>query len=1375
MAAVKTSRKNAKVHMNDFCMYLPNDPFQDPCIGRRTGIPLNIKARKDSNGFENIDDYFPDSDPEEENIVPNEQIAEQDVFVGRTGMPFNINPRKDSHGFEIVDDYFPDSVSAKSKGSSPESSQTNKPIVQMEKEEDFPQTTSDAVDESTVPETPGATIVSPNETGTLIKNPASCDPTPQFKGTKKRLSFAHGKTPLVVVEHSKPTQSKNPIKNKDGQSDSDIDVVDVDNDVGADCRETTEALSPTTLQATSKAAKHNLTKKSRSTVSGDDDDEVIDVEGIEDDNTFLTIGNATRNEGKAPTDKFPVFAENESFAIDETVVLKGTKHKTMSPEYGSSSDSQTDAKRSPVPKQNKSKIPVRTRKSLPIGTKQKGKKDKENGPYSAAGKEKRNEGKSQGQSYANSSKRRLQGESLIRGRQRKLVERNNEGPQLKEDVRNLSDEEEGDVDVVGEEDKTTKGKMENTRRKSTRGFRKADSDAAERPKSVAGAKQQLKKSTRKAKKNDRKEDVVPESGEEVLVEGEKKGNVESCQGEKRTKKVKNLPNRRQQEEEGRKTGTQGNKENLELDIGDDDDDGTSKTQEETQEKETLKKHSRKTQEKGQKKETVQEKKQEYEDKQESEGSDGYNEDEVHAEEKRSEDRASKETEEVKKTEKRRKHENEENLEGKVDAELSGRKTRAQRKKEANAKLEENGISKETEGIFNGGVKEVEPSDAKTRSQKKKTDVQINKTKAVSGKDRGNDNRLVVLTEAEEAKEGELHDVELGESKKEHLCKKTGTNTSGFKRTNQLERQDREASLETRKEKTDEKEVTTEEIAAEEADNVPLDTIDEQHQEQTLSDKTVQESVSNISNVSSTNASSGSESRKKNGTKRRKKSRILPPYTRKTTKSRKTKTSLKSQDGATESEVRIDAKKPRYEEEQKQSNTAGDSSKEEMVSSRITGRAVSTGSKNAVRKRPVAERSQISDNSVFESQTNDADKIDDGNKTSSSVREVSAVEDRTVEEIRQENLTTKPLSVPSGPSGGVIKSILKSGGSTGRGKTASRKRQMNSDKSHSGGSDADDEGLQPPKQPNRKRLSTVSFATAPFVHSSPLDVPTPSPLAGSLLLSRDSSHFSTDKSFTPGTSTPGRSSGSGSGSGISSAGESDIDPEEEVTLTNGDKLAEGPSNEEGQRRSKRTIVPPLQYWKNERIDYERRKSGGFCIKGVIRNPTPTPKVRKKSKAKRPFTRKEKDTDEVDSSVEEVDNQELEGFEEITNPKGTVFNPEANEEVEMDLFHTPGMLNFTNPAGKLATDDDPLLVHKFISQPLFGGGQVILRPGAEKGRQFVRNDTMVFYVIKGKIVVTIHQSSVVLSTGSTFFVPQGNSYKIKNLKQTDAKLMFVQIKG
>ena len=58
----------------------------------------------------------------------------------------------------------------------------------------------------------------------------------------------------------------------------------------------------------------------------------------------------------------------------------------------------------------------------------------------------------------------------------------------------------------------------------------------------------------------------------------------------------------------------------------------------------------------------------------------------------------------------------------------------------------------------------------------------------------------------------------------------------------------------------------------------------------------------------------------------------------------------------------------------------------------------------------------------------------------------------------------------------------------------------------------------------------------------------------------------------------------------------------------------------------------------------------------------------------------------------------------------------------------MLNFTSPSGDPAKDDDPLLVHKFISQPLFGGGQVILRPGTEKGKQFVRNDTMVSTTLK-----------------------------------------------
>ena len=40
------------------------------------------------------------------------------------------------------------------------------------------------------------------------------------------------------------------------------------------------------------------------------------------------------------------------------------------------------------------------------------------------------------------------------------------------------------------------------------------------------------------------------------------------------------------------------------------------------------------------------------------------------------------------------------------------------------------------------------------------------------------------------------------------------------------------------------------------------------------------------------------------------------------------------------------------------------------------------------------------------------------------------------------------------------------------------------------------------------------------------------------------------------------------------------------------------------------------------------TGGFSIKGVIRNPTPTPKIRKRSKVKAPATKKGKKSKLID---------------------------------------------------------------------------------------------------------------------------------------------------
>ena len=56
----------------------------------------------------------------------------------------------------------------------------------------------------------------------------------------------------------------------------------------------------------------------------------------------------------------------------------------------------------------------------------------------------------------------------------------------------------------------------------------------------------------------------------------------------------------------------------------------------------------------------------------------------------------------------------------------------------------------------------------------------------------------------------------------------------------------------------------------------------------------------------------------------------------------------------------------------------------------------------------------------------------------------------------------------------------------------------------------------------------------------------------------------------------------------------------------------------------------------------------------------------------------------------------------------------------------MLNFQPVSGNneaAVADDAPMLVDKFFSTPIFGAGYVVLRPGAEKGRQHVRSDAMV----------------------------------------------------
>ena len=303
------------------------------------------------------------------------------------------------------------------------------------------------------------------------------------------------KMPFLFLNRTLQNVTKS-ITEEEDESDSEIiDVVDVDDDYQPDHQESCNVQSSNAFKDEEKGGNQKATttkqKKNQRTMSIEDD-EIIDVDGIDDEETFLTIGNTTRNANKSiAVDKSPISAEAESFVMSESFVLEGTKHKTMSPEYGSCSDSQPEPSDLQAPREKKSKIPVR-KKGVSIGTKQKatrGRKKKmkdlqdleqgaENVETEDGGDERLLDSKQE-----ETTGETLRGRTQInkwrsaRGRQKKVVDEiQNKAPEEAEDLDNKSGEIEGDVEVE-EENKFLKEKTQNTNRRSTRGRQKNVEDS----------------------------------------------------------------------------------------------------------------------------------------------------------------------------------------------------------------------------------------------------------------------------------------------------------------------------------------------------------------------------------------------------------------------------------------------------------------------------------------------------------------------------------------------------------------------------------------------------------------------------------------------------------------------------------------------------------------------------------------------------------------------------------------------------------------------------------------------------------------------------------------------------------------------------------
>ncbi|XP_067677496.1 serine-rich adhesin for platelets-like [Haliotis asinina] len=223
--------------------------------------------------------------------------------------------------------------------------------------------------------------------------------------------------------------------------------------------------------------------------------------------------------------------------------------------------------------------------------------------------------------------------------------------------------------------------------------------------------------------------------------------------------------------------------------------------------------------------------------------------------------------------------------------------------------------------------------------------------------------------------------------------------------------------------------------------------------------------------------------------------------------------------------------------------------------------------------------------------------------------------------------------------------------------------------------------------------------------------------------------------------------------------------------------------EGLRRSNRVRLKPIEWFKNEHVIYERRKSGTFVIAGVKPSKESEYLAAEAEKRKRRVARMKKTKETKSSklsrnkllakanlSVHTVLSPTLDYTVSSDIP---VMNPETQEEVLVDCVAPVDGSLYVGPSGDSPCEGDPYIICHAIQQPAFTVGHLLICPLGEKPTQALEDNTLIFTIVHGKLSVTIHRGSTVLEAGDQFFVPRGNTYSLKNLRNEEAKLSFVNL--
>ncbi|OLL26022.1 Centromere protein 3 [Neolecta irregularis DAH-3] len=220
---------------------------------------------------------------------------------------------------------------------------------------------------------------------------------------------------------------------------------------------------------------------------------------------------------------------------------------------------------------------------------------------------------------------------------------------------------------------------------------------------------------------------------------------------------------------------------------------------------------------------------------------------------------------------------------------------------------------------------------------------------------------------------------------------------------------------------------------------------------------------------------------------------------------------------------------------------------------------------------------------------------------------------------------------------------------------------------------------------------------------------------------------------------------------------------------------GSTQEDGCRRSTRTKLQPLEYWRNERVVYAlgaRRESGPAlpAIKEIVRYEPHEPETR----SKRHVSRKRKKHGQPDDDDDDNDEHNLADKENWENKDEVIADvlcwPQCDQ-VEMKRIAIPNSAVQTNIVANRTFTFKKI----FEEGDFCATGILEINPDGEKPAKQTRNNVLIFVILNGCVAVTINQTEFRLKRGGQFIVPRGNSYRIKNMLDRPARLQFTQVKN